>query len=86
MSSASSLRGLHAADGDRPARHDDAQLREERLGQRSGRRSRRGFPRAGALQDVACVVRPELQRTGEIGVAGPRPGDGARLSPRGRTP
>ena len=48
---------------------------QKRLGQRADRHARRRFARAGALQDVARVVKIVLDGAGQIGVAGTRTGD-----------
>ena len=63
------------ADGRDVAGDADAELRQQLAGERAGGDARRGFAGAGALEHVADVVVPVLERAGEIGVAGPRPRD-----------
>ena len=67
-------------------------LREQLPGDGADGDPRRRFARAGALEHVADVVVPVLERAGEVGVAGTRPRDrparsapvgaGRRLRPR----
>ena len=54
---------------------------EQRLGQRADGHARGGFAGAGALQNVAGVVEIVLDGAGEVGVAGPRAGDGLAACP-----
>ena len=56
---------------------DDAELGQQRLGERAGGDARRGLAGAGALEHVAGVVEAVLLHAGEVGVAGP--GLGQRL-------
>ncbi len=53
----------------------DAELVQQHLTHRAARDARYGFPGARALQDVTGVLAVVLERSGEIGVAGPWPGD-----------
>ena len=52
------------------AQHRDVDLREERLGDRSGRDPRRGLARRRAFEDVAGIVEAVLLHPGQVGVAG----------------
>src|SRR6266446_6636498 len=45
------------------------------IAERSGRYARSSFPGAGALQNIAGVVKVVFQRSGQIGVAWARTGD-----------
>src|SRR4051794_16047063 len=53
----------------------DPELPQQLLADSSARHTRDGLARAGALEDVARVHAVVFERTGEIGVAGARPGD-----------
>ena len=68
------------ADREDMAREPDADLREQLPRDGAGRDARRGFARAGALEDVAHVAAAVLGDAGQVGVAGARPGD--RRAPR----
>src|SRR2546425_10935989 len=52
----------------------DVELAQQHLAHRPAGHARHGFPGAGALQDVARVEPIVLERAGEVGVAGTRPG------------
>ena len=57
------------------AQHADAEFAQKRLRQRAHRDARRRLARAGALQNIARVVKIVLDRAGQIGVPGPGPRD-----------
>ena len=61
----------------------DPDLREERLRHRTRRDVGRGLARARALERVADVLVPELERSREVGVAGPRERDRRGALPGG---
>ena len=72
-------RGRGAADGrasmaDHVAQDLDAELAEKGLGERAGSDARGGLTRAGALEDIARVVKIVLERAGKVGMARTRPG------------
>ncbi len=70
--------GRLSADLDRPSLDRDADLREQRLGDRAGGDVHRGLARARPLERVANVVVAELERAGEIGVTWTRERDSGR--------
>ena len=72
-------RKLGLADADDVAGNLDAQLPEQQLGEGSRGDAGGAFAGAGALEHVAGILEVVLEGTGEIGVAGPRRGDGLVL-------
>src|SRR6185295_13221356 len=61
------------------AQDPDSELGEEIVGEGAGGDAGGGFAGAAALGDVAGVVGAELHGAGEVGVAGPGPGDRVEL-------
>ena len=60
------------------AKHLDAELNQQRLGQAANCNARSGFARARPLQNVARVVEVVFDGAGEVGV--PRAGPGDRFA------
>ena len=59
----------------------DPEATEQRARARADSHARGGFPCARAFEHVAEVVVAVLERTGEIGMPGARPGDRGRWAP-----
>ena len=72
------------ADGGDVARDTNTEASEQQAGQRASGDAGRGLSGAGALEDVADIAVPVLDRTGQVRMSRPRPRDGRTVLGAGR--